>query len=347
MTAAPAGGAGLADAIARVLAGPFAWRTVMPPQGGPELDAVSVVESTTQAAESAASDTVGQTALNSVEIPCDLPFSRSRENTQAADQAFSATAEEAGNGGRAAHGCWALRDSLSLTEVPEGPEFVGSLRDLTSRSVASGTENTQVDQRAGVSNLGAGAAKGTHPARTPGGYHSGTPSSSVGLPDGTGSVGATDGKGVQGLHPPAAADLRGAARVTVPEASAAVDTLPAGSPVPAGYASALERVHLSALPLSNRPGAVVAQTETAAADDGRTRLGAHAERVPEDIGSSGYTGPEQGERDGLAAAARSRFAGVLAAGGMPSIRTLRAEYGIGQARAQRVQAALRRVPAVV
>lgn len=191
MTAAPAGGLDIADAIARVLAGPFVWRTAMPPQGGPELDAVRVVESAMQVGEFAINDAEpAPTASkrNNVPLAPDQAFSRSQENAQVADQASSATAEE-----RAIRG-----DS------------------------------------------------------------------------------ATD-----------------------------------------------------------------------AADGGRTRSEAHAGYAPGDVGSSGYTGPEQGERDGLAAAARARFADVLAHGGVPSIRTLRAEYGIGQARAQRVQAALRRVPAAV
>ncbi|MEW1914642.1 hypothetical protein AB0442_40775 [Kitasatospora sp. NPDC085895] len=49
--------------------------------------------------------------------------------------------------------------------------------------------------------------------------------------------------------------------------------------------------------------------------------------------------------DELAPAAAAEFANLLAHGDVPSVRTLRAEYGIGQTRAQRVQAALRALTA--
>ncbi|MEW1914183.1 hypothetical protein AB0442_38175 [Kitasatospora sp. NPDC085895] len=52
------------------------------------------------------------------------------------------------------------------------------------------------------------------------------------------------------------------------------------------------------------------------------------------------------EWDELAPAAAAEFANLLARGDVPSVRTLRAEYGIGQTRAQRVQAALRSLTAV-
>ncbi|MEV4611674.1 hypothetical protein AB0K43_03600 [Kitasatospora sp. NPDC049258] len=67
--------------------------------------------------------------------------------------------------------------------------------------------------------------------------------------------------------------------------------------------------------------------------------------VPEDDEYTGYTAPDQQEDPGtvdeLLPVAAARFAGVLANGGLPSVRTLRAEYGIGQPRAQRVRDALR------
>ncbi|PBC77098.1 hypothetical protein BX265_1835 [Streptomyces sp. TLI_235] len=49
--------------------------------------------------------------------------------------------------------------------------------------------------------------------------------------------------------------------------------------------------------------------------------------------------------DELAPAAAAEFADLLGRGDVPSVRTLRAEYGIGQTRAQRVQAALRSLAA--
>lgn len=107
-------------------------------------------------------------------------------------------------------------------------------------------------------------------------------------------------------------------------------------------AAGADRVRPSSPPHPDRPREAVAQTETAVAGAGCTRVEAHAECVSDGAVSAGYTGPEQGKRDEVAAAARARFADVLARGGAPSIRTLRAEYGIGQARAQRVQAVLRR-----
>ncbi|MEV7182069.1 hypothetical protein [Kitasatospora sp. NPDC093679] len=54
---------------------------------------------------------------------------------------------------------------------------------------------------------------------------------------------------------------------------------------------------------------------------------------------------EAAEWDELAPAAAAEFANLLAHGDVPSVRTLRAEYGIGQTRAQRVQAALRSLTA--
>lgn len=280
-------------------------------------DPHSVGESTTQVGEFATDDTQAASKVDVINLAPDQAFSRSRENAQAADQAFSVTAEEGASRGGSATDAAAQRDSLSLTEVPEGPEFVGSSGDRT------------------------------NPV---GHYRGGTPSSSVGPSDATLSVRPADGKGVQGPHPLDGADLRGAAELTTPGVSAAVDA-PADpvhpEPVPGGYTAAPERVHLSFLPLPDRRGTAVAQTETTAADDGRTRTVAHAEYASDSTVPGGYTDPEQDERDDLAEIARSRFAGVLAAGLVPSIRTLRAEYGIGQARAQRVQDALRRVPAAV
>jgi hypothetical protein len=68
----------------------------------------------------------------------------------------------------------------------------------------------------------------------------------------------------------------------------------------------------------------------------------HAEYVPEQPVPAECGGADQAEEDELVPRAREHFADVLACGDLPSIRTLRAEYGIGQARAQRVQDALKR-----
>ncbi|MFI9327768.1 hypothetical protein ACIGZJ_09490 [Kitasatospora sp. NPDC052868] len=74
-----------------------------------------------------------------------------------------------------------------------------------------------------------------------------------------------------------------------------------------------------------------------------------AEYVPGDDEYTGYTSPDQHEQpedlDELTPAAAERFAAVLADGALPSVRTLRAEYGIGQPRAQRVRDQLRTLQA--
>ncbi|MFF7454780.1 hypothetical protein [Kitasatospora sp. NPDC008115] len=110
-------------------------------------------------------------------------------------------------------------------------------------------------------------------------------------------------------------------------AAAEAAPLPAAEPV----------VELEFCPLPPRP--------VLAAGPERIRPYPAAEYVPEDGGYTGYTGPDQREQpedlDELTPVAAEHFATVLADGALPSIRTLRAEYGIGQPRAQRVQDQLR------
>ncbi|MFJ1707859.1 hypothetical protein [Kitasatospora sp. NPDC088346] len=113
---------------------------------------------------------------------------------------------------------------------------------------------------------------------------------------------------------------------------------PYPAPAPAPVEPAVEVVpELLFMPLPARPAPVPAPDRTRPSDaDGY---------VPEDDGYTGYTGPDQQEEaaaaDELTPAAAARFADVLAEGNLPSVRTLRAEYGIGQPRAQRVRDALR------
>ncbi|MFE6868529.1 hypothetical protein ACFVFS_18425 [Kitasatospora sp. NPDC057692] len=113
----------------------------------------------------------------------------------------------------------------------------------------------------------------------------------------------------------------------------AVPAAPTGAPVPAGE----PLPELEFCPLPPRP--------VPAAELERTRPYPPAEYAPEDDGYTGYTGPDQREQaedlDELTPVAAEHFAAVLADGALPSIRTLRTEYGIGQPRAQRVQDQLR------
>jgi hypothetical protein len=300
-------------------------------------------------------------ALSGAGTSSDLLFSRSREDRRDTDQAFPAITEE-GEQVRDTRSLTeghpvplsAVRDSASLTEVPAGPLTVGSLGDLTNPDRLGGAVEKGVHS---VETLA--ADRGTHSTRTP--------SDEVGQADATGSIRPADGKGVHSVHAldtaegvvptgastvvdtPGAGDLRGAAKVITDGVSAAD---PTGGrvypgPVPAGYTPARDRVHLDFLPLPDRPRAVVALSATTGADEPRTRSEAHPGYVPEKPVPAGYTDSDQDEPDELADVARVRFAGVLADGAVPSIRTLRAEYGIGQARAQRVQDALRAVPAAV
>lgn len=72
-----------------------------------------------------------------------------------------------------------------------------------------------------------------------------------------------------------------------------------------------------------------------AAEQPRTRAEVRAEYVPDPV-------PEDDDEpvltpDPLTPRARARYAHVLAANDVPGVRTLRTEYGIGQARAQRIR----------
>lgn len=71
------------------------------------------------------------------------------------------------------------------------------------------------------------------------------------------------------------------------------------------------------------------------AEGTRTRTEVRAEYVPEE------TDEDAPNPDPLVPAAAIRFADVLAADDVPGVRTLRSEYGIGQARAQRIRDALK------
>ncbi|MGW6915549.1 DUF2637 domain-containing protein [Kitasatospora sp. NPDC054939] len=229
---------------------------------------------------------------------------------QAGDQPHTVITEAASDRGDIAT---VVGDTVSLTGVPEGPEFVGSLGGLTAGGrVAGRAEEIE---------------KGTHSLRTP-----------------AGPASLADGKGLQSLHTLDAIEAISPGGVS---GAYPTDGPVHPEPVPAGYTPLPERVRLEFLPLPDRVGAVLARPATAAAKGARKRVEVHAEYVPERTVPAEYTAAEQDERDDLADTARSRFAGVLARGGVPSIRTLRAEYGIGQARAQRVQDALRSVPAAV
>ncbi|MFF7021968.1 hypothetical protein ACFY97_13235 [Streptomyces klenkii] len=111
------------------------------------------------------------------------------------------------------------------------------------------------------------------------------------------------------------------------------------------------------LPIVARP-AGVPESGAVAAEAARTRLEVHAEYVPDPItppvpeGQEG-DGPDPIEEpaddsppppaeDTLTPQAREDFAGILAAGNVPSIRGLKTRYGIGQARAARIKTELER-----
>lgn len=77
------------------------------------------------------------------------------------------------------------------------------------------------------------------------------------------------------------------------------------------------------------------ETAVLAAEEPRTRAVVRAEYVPDPV-------PEDDDEpvvtpDPLLPKAKTRFADVLAAKDVPGVRTLRSEYGIGQARAQRIR----------
>ncbi|MFD5916039.1 hypothetical protein ACFVYP_28980 [Kitasatospora sp. NPDC058201] len=116
-----------------------------------------------------------------------------------------------------------------------------------------------------------------------------------------------------------------------------VPAVPETAPVPAAEPVA----ELEFCPLPPRPVPAPAPE--------RTRPYPVDEYVPGDDEYTGYTGPDQREQpeglDELTPAAAERFAAVLADGALPSVRTLRAEYGIGQPRAQRVRDQLRTLQA--
>ncbi|WP_405017396.1 hypothetical protein OHV05_10180 [Kitasatospora sp. NBC_00070] len=102
-------------------------------------------------------------------------------------------------------------------------------------------------------------------------------------------------------------------------------------PVPGGHMAAPERVRLDFMPLPTR-------ARELAAEEPRTRSRVDAEYVPEDAWEAGTEETE----DDLAARARAEFADRLTDGKVPPIRDIRSVLAIGQARAQRVQDALRR-----
>ncbi|WP_354641083.1 hypothetical protein [Kitasatospora camelliae] len=125
-----------------------------------------------------------------------------------------------------------------------------------------------------------------------------------------------------------------------PAVSAAVPAYPVAVPTPAepepvAVAEPVRELEFSPLPPWPAP----------AAETPRTRPQPVDEYVSEPGGYAGYTAADQQEEpsgvDELTPVAAARFAEVLASGRLPSVRTLRAEYGIGQPRAQRVRDALR------
>lgn len=120
-------------------------------------------------------------------------------------------------------------------------------------------------------------------------------------------------------------------RVPEPEVQAeyAYPTLP--GPVPEPYPQILAGVPGPDSELSPAAPAVLA------AEGPRTRTGVHAEYVPEPDDDSP---PPPGE-DNLTATARADFLDVLVDGDAPSIRDLKGRYGIGQARATRIQTELK------
>lgn len=79
-----------------------------------------------------------------------------------------------------------------------------------------------------------------------------------------------------------------------------------------------------------------------AADAPRARLGVHAEYVPDSQPEPEDDSPPPPGEDTLTATARSDFLAELANGRPPSIRDLKARYGVGQARATRIQTELKK-----
>lgn len=109
------------------------------------------------------------------------------------------------------------------------------------------------------------------------------------------------------------------------------------APVPAVLAvpAAARMLPIVARPDDHQPAPVLAAEHT------RTRPEVHAEYVPDPVpDEAGVDDEPVLDPDPLAAPARARFAHVLAAGQVPGVRTLRAEYNIGQPRAQRIRDAL-------
>lgn len=120
----------------------------------------------------------------------------------------------------------------------------------------------------------------------------------------------------------------------VPEAYPAIE-----APVPAVPEAVPAGVRL--LPIVARPAVAevsVARTEPVAvpaAEYARTRAEVHAEYVPAGV-------PEPVDEDELTAQVRKDWPQTIEAGMAPTIRQLREQYGIGQARAQRIRDDLQR-----
>ncbi|BFV58280.1 hypothetical protein KCMC57_up33840 [Kitasatospora sp. CMC57] len=137
---------------------------------------------------------------------------------------------------------------------------------------------------------------------------------------------------------PEVSEREAAAVPAVPEVYPEPVPAPA-EPLPAVASEAVRELAFSPLPPWPVPAQQVSPTRPQAVD----------EYVPEQDEYTGYTTPDQDEQTGgadeLTPVAAARFAEVLASGGLPSVRTLRTEYGIGQPRAQRVRDALRHLSA--
>lgn len=133
-----------------------------------------------------------------------------------------------------------------------------------------------------------------------------------------------------------------AAVPAVPEAYPAPVSAPAAESEPEPAAAVEPVRELAFMPLPTRPTLPFAESEVRpqGVDEQTPDPAEYTADGADDLrdGPSGW--------DELAPAAAAEFASLLARGDVPSVRTLRAEYGIGQTRAQRVQAALRSLTAV-
>lgn len=141
-----------------------------------------------------------------------------------------------------------------------------------------------------------------------------------------------DGAGVAQLAPVVAGE----------DLAALVDGPVYPEPVPGGYTVVPEPVELRFMPLPAwAPPAFEGEGRTRpvlAAEQPRTRAEVHVEYVP---GDEQDPGTEEGDAE-LIARGRAEFADRLADDRVPPIREIRSVLGVGQARAQRVQDALRR-----